>query len=754
MAQSSSLSSLPAFSPSPSRKPLRCSFSPPPWSRTPPSVSPLTPPKGRRPLDTHPLLTPPSRRSTRDSSQGEVTLWEKDTPLSHNKTRPPPSDSHAPPAQSPDRNPEGEGVEFEGEGSSPCPLVAPVVYKRGRGGQERSVWQQIPQNAIKELMKALKEYGRSSPYFLGLLNGQLTGSVVVPHDLKYLFRCLHSKTEYQLWEATWKALLLDTLPSLLEAPDTSVDNEGNQITLKHLMGEGLWESPQRQAEIIPSEVLGIVAKVAEKAFVTMRPLGPLTSYLDVFQGPSEHYIEFVERLTAAVEQQEEDEVARGRLLLSLAFKHANEVCKRAILTLPRNQKPTLQDYVKVVTEVVPLMTPGRTEKKDRKPTAAAAAETSNPQMPHPAPSSRTPNINRRPSKSGDRPCTLCGRKELPPNNGQEPAPDDNFPDVTQESPLGNLQLEDNDNKHQLFPFPEATLTTSSEYPPFRLRTTQSLWIKDTDWHTATVSKSRATHQAIIHHYMDDVLVCAPSDDLLTHALDLTVNALVAAGFELQEQKIQRMPPWKYLGLQINKRTIVPQKLAIKTNVETLADVHQLCGALNWVRPWLGLTTEDLAPLFNLLKGGEGLSSPRSLTPEAKKALEKVQHLMSTRQASRCHPDLPFNFTILGNLPHLHGLIFQWDTQVTSTPRKDRGKRDPLLVIEWVFLSHQRSKRMTRPQELMADLIRKARIRIRDLAGSDFDCIHIPIRLKSGQITKVMLEHLLQENEALQFACSG
>ncbi|TRZ15501.1 hypothetical protein HGM15179_011612 [Zosterops borbonicus] len=407
MARSSSLSSLPAFSPSPSRKPLRCPSYLPPWSRTPPSVSPLTPPKGRGPLDTPPQLTPPSRRSAHDSSQREVALWEKNTPLSHGKAHPLP-DSHAPPAHSPDRNLEGEGGDSRGDGGdflgegSPCPTVAPVVYKRGRGGQERSVWQQIPQNSIKELMKALKEYGRSSPYFLGLLNGQLTGSVVVPHDLKYLFRCLHSKTEYQLWEATWKALLLDTLPSLLEAPDTSVDSEGNQITLKHLMGEGLSESPQRQTEILPSEILGIVAKVAEKAFVTMRPSGPLTSYLDVFQGPSEHYLEFVERLTAAVEQQEEDEVARGRLLHSLAFKHANEVCKRAILTLPRDQKPTLQDYIKVVTEVVPLMTPGRPEKKDRKPTAATAAiETSIPQTPHPAPSSRTPNTNRRPSKAGD-----------------------------------------------------------------------------------------------------------------------------------------------------------------------------------------------------------------------------------------------------------------------------------------------------------------------------------------------------------------
>ncbi|RMC12523.1 hypothetical protein DUI87_10043 [Hirundo rustica rustica] len=257
----------------------------------------------------------------------------------------------------------------------------------------------------------------------------------------------------------------------------------------------------------------------------------------------------------------------------------------------------------------------------------------------------------------------------------------------------------------------------------------------------------AADKAIIHHYMDDVLVCAPNDDVLSHALDLTINALIAAGFELQEEKVQRMPPWRYLGLEISKRTIVPQKLEIKTKVSTLADLHQLCGALNWVRPWLGLTTEDLAPLFNLLKGGEELCSPRTLTPEAKSALEKVQDCMSTRQAHRCDPGLPFKFIVMGRLPHLHGVIFQW----SNTTKKDRGGNDPLLIIEWVFLSHQRSKRMTRPQELVAELIRKARSRIRDLAGCDFQCIHIPIGLKSGQITKAMLEHLLQENEALQFA---
>ncbi|RMC21742.1 hypothetical protein DUI87_02611 [Hirundo rustica rustica] len=64
----------------------------------------------------------------------------------------------------------------------------------------------------------------------------------------------------------------------------------------------------------------------------------------------------------------------------------------------------------------------------------------------------------------------------------------------------------------------------------------------------------AGEEAIILHYMDDVLVCAPNDDLLSHALDLTIDSLVAAGFELQEEKVQRMLPWMYLGLEIGEKS--------------------------------------------------------------------------------------------------------------------------------------------------------------------------------------------------------
>ncbi|NXD04071.1 POK18 protein, partial [Certhia familiaris] len=263
-----------------------------------------------------------------------------------------------------------------------------------------------------------------------------------------------------------------------------------------------------------------------------------------------------------------------------------------------------------------------------------------------------------------------------------------------------------------------------------------------------LSPVRAERQdAIILHYMDDVLVCAPNDSILQHMLDLVVKVLTSAGFQLQEDKLQRMPPWKYLGLQISERTIVPQKLEINCNPKTLADLHSLCGSLNWVRPWLGLTNEDLDPLFKLLKGERELGSPRELTPEAKTAIQKVQKALSERQAHRYEPSLPFHFIVLGKLPHLPGLIYQWI----------EGRRDSLLITEWVFLSHQRSKTITEPQELIAQLIQKARMRLCELAGCDFTCIHLLVKLSEEgrnspkRLTKEMFENLLRGNANLQLS---
>ncbi|KAF4787609.1 hypothetical protein TURU_169361 [Turdus rufiventris] len=58
----------------------------------------------------------------------------------------------------------------------------------------------------------------------------------------------------------------------------------------------------------------------------------------------------------------------------------------------------------------------------------------------------------------------------------------------------------------------------------------------------------------------------------------------------------------------------------------------------------GITTEDLAPLFNLLHGSKDLDL--LLTPEARESIQKLQEAPSSRQAHWYELSLPFQFTIL------------------------------------------------------------------------------------------------------------
>ncbi|RMC01254.1 hypothetical protein DUI87_22203 [Hirundo rustica rustica] len=292
---------------------------------------------------------------------------------------------------------------------------------------------------IRDLCKAHRDYGRDSPYFRGLLRSDLEAAVVIPADLRQLFSCLLDSTEFKLWEAAWRQLLREALLSLLTDPETAIDENGNALTLEQLMGEGRWMDPTDQASSVPIKALQTIREHAVTAFFSMVPDGPVIPYHKIVQGTKEAFTKFVERLTQAIEVQVSEVAVREGILREMVFANANNLCRTAILSLPLDPPPTIQDMLRVCQLKVPYM----------------------------------------------------------------------------------------------------------------------------------------------------------------------------QGFELQEEKVQRMPPWKYLGLEIGKRTIVPQKLAIKT---------------------------------------------------------------------------------------------KWK----DIPKKDRDWKDPLSIIEWVFLSHQRSKRMTRPQELVAELIWKTR----------------------------------------------
>ncbi|RMB92652.1 hypothetical protein DUI87_30961 [Hirundo rustica rustica] len=138
---------------------------------------------------------------------------------------------------------------------------------------------------------------------LACIRNDLDATVVIPADLKQLFSCLLDSTEFKLWVAAWRQHLREALPSLLRDPETAVDDNGNPLTLEHLMGEGRWADPSDQTSDIPIKALQIAREHAVSAFFGMVPDGPVVPYYKIMQGAKESFTKFVERLTRAIEVQ-------------------------------------------------------------------------------------------------------------------------------------------------------------------------------------------------------------------------------------------------------------------------------------------------------------------------------------------------------------------------------------------------------------------------------------------------------------------
>ena len=255
------------------------------------------------------------------------------------------------------------------------------------------------------------------------------------------------------------------------------------------------------------------------------------------------------------------------------------------------------------------------------------------------------------------------------------------------------------------------------------------------WYVAKILSPvrNAMPTVLLYHYMDDLLVAA-HHKVMEKAVALVTDAVNSAGLCIAPEKVQKFPPWKYLGWRIRAQTIIPQPLQINTNVRNLHDAQKLLGTINWVRPLLGISNTDLGPLFDLLKGDTDLCSPRSFNSEADTSLQKVASAIASRQAHRWAPELPFYLIILNPARQPHALIFQWDLQ----------NSDPLLIIEWIFLPNQSTKTILTQHEMFASLIVKARSRLLTLSGKDFVCICLPI-------TTVYLQWLYQQSDTFAMA---
>ena len=76
----------------------------------------------------------------------------------------------------------------------------------------------------------------------------------------------------------------------------------------------------------------------------------------------------------------------------------------------------------------------------------------------------------------------------------------------------------------------------------------------------------------------------------------------------------------------------------------LNDYLKLLGDINWIRPYLKLTTAKLKSLFNILCGDPDPTSKRQLTAEAQETLDKIEAALFDSYVKRI--DLQTNWQLL------------------------------------------------------------------------------------------------------------
>jgi len=109
-------------------------------------------------------------------------------------------------------------------------------------------------------------------------------------------------------------------------------------------------------------------------------------------------------------------------------------------------------------------------------------------------------------------------------------------------------------------------------------------------------------QIYFYHRMDDILLAAETQNVLLTAFAELELSFKIYGLQTALEKVQREQPWKDLGWKLFTSQVFPQPLHVVDQATTLHDLQKLLGTINWVRPLLGIMTEDLSPLFTLLKG--------------------------------------------------------------------------------------------------------------------------------------------------------
>lgn len=101
------------------------------------------------------------------------------------------------------------------------------------------------------------------------------------------------------------------------------------------------------------------------------------------------------------------------------------------------------------------------------------------------------------------------------------------------------------------------------------------------------------------------------------------------------------------------------------------------GDINWLRPFLKISSAELKPLFDILEGDPHISCPRPLTPAANQALQVVESALQDTQLQRIDETKPFDLCVFKTMQLPTAVLWQNGPLLWIHPNAS-----PAKIIEW------------------------------------------------------------------------
>lgn len=236
-----------------------------------------------------------------------------------------------------------EGAEKEGDVELLLALNAacPVPYEERRGAR----WTGLSFTLIKELRKAVLDFGLTSPYAKKLLESVMRSYPLYPYDCRVLAEVILSPIQYVFWSMRWEEAAACTADGYLRRA------HGDPVRLvgvDALLGKGPYAPAAAQAQL-PVTALQDAREAALRAFLKVPDEGkPQRSASSLRQGPTEPFVQFIDKLRDVLDKQVRDENAKELLLKTFAMENANEDCRKMLEPL---NNPTLAQMIEACKSV-------------------------------------------------------------------------------------------------------------------------------------------------------------------------------------------------------------------------------------------------------------------------------------------------------------------------------------------------------------------------------------------------------------------